>query len=482
MNLTQRTVDALRAGAAEQFLWDDGLPGFGIRLKPSGKATYLIQYRIGRRTRRTAIGSTRTYKLEKAREKARRMLVAAKDGIDHSAVKRAGRRAESIKELAERYLAEYAGERKKVSSATTDSRNIRNHILPLIGTLPVRDVTRADVEAFMRKVRSGATARQEKLARTLRRVRGGPGIANRCYALLSKMFNLAERWGLRPDGSNPCRHVEKNRERRVERFLSAEELARLGEVLNEAELSNTELPGTITAIRLLLFTGARLGEILGLRWEYVDVQHAILRLPDSKTGAKVIYLGAPALALLNELGDQRRASGWVCKGAPARSTNNKSEHEKAEDHPLVNLEKPWRRIRARATIRLWAQHPNEVVRSIIVRLTQEKGRQPTAAECLNAAAVAKLELPKGLLDVRLHDLRHSFASVGASSGMSLPMIGALLGHRQAATTLRYAHLAADPMKAAADEIGERIAAAMRGRSVEVANLADIMAGRQAPSV
>ncbi len=167
-----------------------------------------------------------------------------------------------------------------------------------MGTLPVRDVTRADVETFMRKVRAGATVREDKLERTVRRVRGGPGIANRCYALLSKMFNLAERWGLRPDGSNPCRHVEKNRERRVERFLSAEELARLGETLTAAENAKTELPGTLTAIRLLLFTGARLGEVLGLRWEHVDAQHALLRLPDSKTGAKVIYLGAPALALL----------------------------------------------------------------------------------------------------------------------------------------------------------------------------------------
>ncbi|HKT18366.1 MAG TPA: tyrosine-type recombinase/integrase [Stellaceae bacterium] len=465
MNLTQRTVDALKPSAAEQFIWDDNLPGFGIRLKPSGKASYLVQYRIGRRTRRTVIGSTRTYKLEKARDKGQRMLVAARDGVDHSAIKRAGRQAETIKELAERYLTEYAAERKKASSVATDQRNIRNHIVPLLGTLPVRDATRADIESFMRKVRAGATAREEKLPRTLRRVRGGPGSANRCYALLSKMFNLAERWGLRADGTNPCRHVEKNRERRVERFLSAEELARLGEVLSEAENAKMELPGTVTAIRLLLFTGARLGEVLGLRWEHVDAQHGLLRLPDSKTGAKVIYLGAPALSLLTALRSDEDTNAWVCQGAALDG----------ETRPLVNLEKPWRRIRAQATVLLWAKHPSKAVRGLVERLTKQLGREPTAKECLRAAAEAKLELPKGLLDVRLHDLRHSFASVGAAGGLSLPMIGALLGHRQAATTLRYAHLSADPMRAAADAIGERIAAAMRGTSAEVAMLREYRA-------
>jgi hypothetical protein len=150
------------------------------------------------------------------------MLVDASDGVDHSAIKKAGRRAKTVRELSERYLAEHADERKKASSARTDRRNLANPREPHLaahGRLPVRDVTRADVESFMRKVRTGTTARREKLVRTIRRVRGGPGAANRCFALLSKMFNLAERWGIRPDGSNPCRHVEKNRERRVERIM-----------------------------------------------------------------------------------------------------------------------------------------------------------------------------------------------------------------------------------------------------------------------
>jgi integrase len=248
----------------------------------------------------------------------------------------------------------------------------------------------------------------------------------------------------------------------VERFLSSEEWARVGEVLSEAEEAKTELPGAITAVRLLLFTGARLGKVLGLRWEHVDAEHGLLRLLDSKTGAKVIYLGAPALSLLAALQSDEHPSGWVCEGAAPDG----------ENRPLVNLEKPWRRVRARASVRLWAKHPNNAVRGVVEKLTKLHKREPTAKECLKAAEEAKLELPKGLLDVRLHDLRHSCASVGAAGGLSLPMIGALLGHRQAATTLRYAHLSADPMRAAADAIGERIAAAMRGSTAKVANLRD----------
>ena len=169
-----------------------------------------------------------------------------------------------------------------------------------------------------------------------------------------------------------------------------------------AERDGGETAFVIAAIRLLLFTGARLGEILGLRWNHVDFERACLRLPDSKTGQKVLYLSAPALEVL--------------AGLPRLDGNPHVICGEREGAHLVNLEKPWRRLRARS----------------------------------------------GLDDVRLHDLRHSFASFGAAGGLSLPMIGKLLGHTQAATTERYAHLAADPIRAANEAIGERIAAVMKG--------------------
>ena len=171
--------------------------------------------------------------------------------------------------------------------------------------------------------------------------------------------------------------------------------------LREAEQAGAELPSVIATVRLLTFTGARAGEILGLRWEHVDLVSGCLRLPTSKTGRKVIHLNGPSLAVLSDLAQRRTGNPWVIEGAKPGC-------------PLVNIRKPWHRIREAA----------------------------------------------GLPDVRLHDLRHSFASVAVAGGLSLPIIGALLGHTQPATTARYAHLAADPLRAAAELIGSRLGAAL----------------------
>jgi integrase len=234
-------------------------------------------------------------------------------------------------------------------------------------------------------------------------VPGGAGAANRVLALLSKMMNLAEKWGLRPDGSNPRRHVEKFEETKRERYLTGDELARLGDVLTETEQASTELPSVIAAVRLLVLTGCRLSEILTLQWQFVDLQAACLRLPESKTGAKIVHLNAPALEVLAGIEPQNE-NRWVIVGA------------KAGSH-LINLEKPWRRIRARAR----------------------------------------------LDDVRLHDLRHSFASVAVGLGEGLPMFGKLFGHTQTQTTARYAHLASDPVKAATERVGAALAGMMTGK-------------------
>jgi integrase len=212
------------------------------------------------------------------------------------------------------------------------------------------------------------------------------------------MFNLAEQWSLRPDGSNPCRHVEKFTERKRERMLSPAELARLGDALAAYDGS----PYPVAAIKLLIFTGARLGEVRELQWDWIDLERGEASLPDSKSGAKILHLPPPALAVLTEL-PRLDGNPHVIAGAKPGAA-------------LVNLEKPWLTIRAAA----------------------------------------------GLDNVRLHDLRHAFASVAASSGMGLPIIGKMLGHTQAATTHRYAHLASDPVKAAAAVVAGKIAAAMAG--------------------
>jgi integrase len=259
---------------------------------------------------------------------------------------------------------------------------VEKQIVPAVGHHNIADLSRADVSRLHHEHRDT------------------PYLANRGLAVLSKMMNLAEEWGLRADGTNPCRHVKKYRESKRERFLDRQELKRLGGVLADAEAKQEESPFFIAAIRLLIFTGARLSEITTLRWSYVDLADGVIRLPDSKTGAKSLYLNAAAIDVLKAL--PRMASNpYVIVG------------RKAGSH-IVEMEKPWQRVRRKA----------------------------------------------GLEDVRIHDLRHSFASVAVGSGMSLPMIGKLLGHTQAQTTARYAHLAADPVRAASNSVGVELTAMM----------------------
>ena len=241
------------------------------------------------------------------------------------------------------------------------------------------------------------------VARLHHGMRATPGAANRVLALLSKMCALAEQWGLREPGSNPVRGIERFRERRRERHLTPEELERLGDVLRQVELERTESPSSVALVRLLLLTGARLGEVLGLRWDRIDWQAGSVRLADSKTGPKTLYLSDAATGGAGWPLVVQADNPWVLPG-------------RVQGRPLVNPQKPWRRIRRAA----------------------------------------------GLEDVRLHDLRHTYAAVAARGGLSLPMIGALLGHSEPQTTQRYAHLVGNPVKQAAEQVGEAIRVAMGG--------------------
>jgi integrase len=197
-----------------------------------------------------------------------------------------------------------------------------------------------------------------------------------------------------------------------------------------------------------VFTGARVAEILGLRWDWVNFERSEARLPDSKTGAKTIHLAPPALAILAAL---PRVDGnpHVIVGA-------------VEGEPLINLEKPWRTIRSRAAVKLWQKDSRPEIAGLAAELAAELGREPSAALCAAAAKRREIELPVATLDLRLHDLRHCFASIAAASGMGLPIIGKMLGHTEARSTQRYAHVAPDPVKAAAAAVAGKIAGAMQG--------------------
>jgi integrase len=383
--ITKRSVDAIipAANDREVVLWDSELKGFGVRVQRGGVKSYILHYRVGSGRaaplRKLTIGRHGSpWTPETARREAKRLRGLVESGADPAADKMARKEAPTVAELAERFLTEHAEAKRKPSTAREYRRLLDKIILPALGNRKVADVTRADV------------AKLHHASRT------EPYQANRVLAVLSKIFNLVELWGLRPDGSNPCRHVEKFAERKRERMLSPAELARLGDALQAYRGS----PYVVAAVKLLVFAGARLGEVLGLEWDWIDFERGEARLPDSKSGAKTLHLPPPALAVLAEL-PQLDGNPYVIVGAKPGAG-------------LVNLEKPWRAIRGAAA----------------------------------------------LDDVRLHDLRHAFASIAASSGMGLPIIGKMLGHSQPATTARYAHLASDPVKAAAAAVASKIAAAM----------------------
>lgn len=384
--LTKRRVDAAKAGTT---IWDGEIPGFGLRVSKTGVRAYVLKYRRGAVQRWLTIGRHgATLTSETARAEAKKLLGRVANNEDPAAERADMRNAETVEAFAETYLANYARPSKKASSVAEDERNLKNHILPALGSLRIRDVTRAEIARFHQSMRAT------------------PYAANRCRALLSHLFRMAERWGVRADNSNPCAYVEKFKEKGRERFLSPKELRRLGRVLAFLERKGSAVY-EVAAIRLLLLTGARLSEILTLRWEHIDGAARLIRLADSKTGAKTIALSAPALMALASI-PRQQGNPYVICGAVAGAH-------------LVNLQKPWRRIRKAA----------------------------------------------GLDDVRLHDLRHSFASVAVAGGMSLPLIGSLLGHSQPQTTARYAHLADDPRLAAADAVAASIAASMGGETAKV---------------
>lgn len=398
--ITKRIVDAARTHERDAFLWDAGVKGFGLKVTPAGNRVYILQYRINGRLRRYTIGKHDSpWTPDKARTKASELLGLVAKGIDPAECKEEERGDMTVAALCDLYVAEGCVT-KKASTLVIDRSNIERHIKVLLGRKRVRTVTRADIERLQQDVAAGKTAVDVRTGpRGRARVRGGKTIAGRTIALLGAIFSFAVRRGIRPD--NPVTGVALFKGQPKERFLSALELAKLGDALTFGE-HESESRTAIAAIRLLIMTGCRKSEILGLRWAWVDFERGCLRLPDSKTGAKVVPIGAPALEVLAALPR--------IDGNPFALPGDK------EGAHFVGLAKAWERLRTRA----------------------------------------------GLDGVRLHDLRHSFASVAVAGGDSLYLVGKVLGHRQSRTTEVYAHLAADPLRAVADRTAHAIAAAMKG--------------------
>jgi integrase len=425
IKITKRAVDLADSARGRHSLWDSELRGFGVQIEPTGTKTYVVRYRpkgLGRD------GPRRFYKIgrhgdltaEEARLRAKAILGQVADGQDPAANLKTARSdhvrkrdALTVEALGAIFLDEHVKARRKARTAVGYETLLRKHAYPQIGQIKAEALSRVEV------------------ARIHASLKASPHTANRVVAVLGSMYSYGQKHALVPESHNPTRGIEKYQEEGRERYLSSVELQRLGSALEEGETIGLpwdfdptaptakhvpkEWKGqrekidrhAAAAIRLLLLTGARLREILDLRWNHVDPERGLLFLPDSKTGKKTIVLSQAAMAIIEHLSDEdaegRKRGGYVIKGVE-------------DDKPRHDLKRPWEAVKRHA----------------------------------------KLD------GVRLHDLRHTFASLGAGASLGLPIVGKLLGHSQPQTTARYAHLDADPLRRASDIIGAQIAKAMAG--------------------
>ncbi len=384
VRLTEDQVEALTVDGRDRIVFDVLQPGFGVRITPAGAKIYFAQARVGGRPKRVRIGQFPTKKVVDARLEARGALIDMRAGRDPKLEKVARAKAveagqTTVSDLAERWYREYVEPKLKPRTAYDYRRLLDQRIKPALGHLIVSRVTKDDVNIF----HAGMKAI--------------PRRANYATAVFRSLMTFAEDCNLRPPMSNPARRIKLYRETSRERFLSEDELRAAVSAIASTEKAGRIGPHAAAGLRLALFTGARSGEILSAKWEYVDWNRRIIRLPDSKTGdARTIHLSEAALAVLEGLA---HVGPYIIAGAV-----------KGEAY--------------RSLTRAWV-------------------------ECRGKA---------GLSDVRLHDLRHSFASHAAANGVSLQMIGKLLGHKVAATTARYAHLARDAAADVNDQLGVSMAA------------------------
>jgi integrase len=419
VKLTKQPVANLKPRAKPYIEYDTELIGFGVAVYPSGVKSWVCEHRPhgggrGIAKKRVTLGKTSQLTPDQARKGAAELLAAVRLGGDPAQEKVERRASVTVAQLIDLFDAQYVGPMLKPGTAVSH-RIALDELRCAHGALKATALTRAHVATLHF------------------RMADRPYAANRAAAVWSKAFVWAADAGLIPEGHNPAKGIKKYREQGRERFLTSEELARLGDALREGEIVGLpySVDGTkptakhaakadhrrvkldqyaTAALRLLILTRARLREILHAKWEQIDVERGLIFLADSKTGKKPLYLSAAAQKVLADV-PRVKGNPYVIAGAK-------------DGAPRSDLKKPW-------------------------------------------AAISRAA---GLEGVRLHDLRHSFASFGAGASLGLPIIGKLLGHSQPSTTARYAHLDADPMRRAVDTIGATISAAMDGGRANVSAL------------
>jgi integrase len=417
MKLTQRTVlGSQPASSRDLYFWDDEILGFGLRVKPTGVRSFMVQYRnTGGISRRITLGRVGVLTAEQARNQAKRVLAEVLRGGDPAAERSEERRACTIRQLCHLYLDEAEkglilgkrGEPKKLSTLNVDRGRIRRHILPLLGDRRVKDLTAPDISRFMRAVAAGETAADEKTGfRGRAIVTGGRGTASRTVGLLGGILSFAVSEGLIP--VNPARGIRRPADQQREIRLSRDQYAALGDALGKS-LVEGENGAALCAIKLLALTGCRRGEIEHLKWSEVDIAGQCLRLRETKEGRSIRPLGKGAIDLISTL---PKEDVFVFAS-------------RIKGRPFAGLPKAWRRV---------------------MRGTK-------------------------LAHLTPHGLRHAYASVASDLGYAEPTIAALLGHATGTTTSRYIHHLDAALIAAADTVCAHIASALEGKeSAEVLSL------------
>jgi integrase len=389
-SISLSVIHALKPG---QVVYDARLPGFGVR-RQAKAVSYFVKLRVAGKQRWITLGvhgrvtpDGQVWTPDVARRQAIQVMANPTIASAPKTVVPTLPPDTTFATIAEAFLVNH-GPKLKPQSLSNYSWLIRDYLNPAFGNIPIEQVTRSHISA------AHATWKE------------APRSANFALTVLSKLMTWCEDQGYRPEGSNPTRRVQRYRETVRERFLTPDEMARLGAALDLAAKNNLTSLYVIAALRLLILTGARLNEILTLEWSFVDLGRRLVFLPDSKTGKKPFVLNDAAIKVL--------------KGIPRMTDNPYVIVGHITGRHLVNIQKPWRAIRAMA----------------------------------------------GLDNVRIHDLRHTFASFAVDSGASLPMIGRQLGHSQPTTTQRYAHLADDPVRRMTQVTGEKLDEAMRGTAAK----------------
>ena len=423
-------------------MFDSEVKGFGIRIfaptkrNPEGARSFFLNYRVDGIERRYTIGEFPTYKTIDARSEAVELRKRIGRGEDPASDRRKRREAPTIQNLLDRYITDHLPTKACFGTfRERDERRMLDEIGEKLGrSRKIADIHHADIEKMHRTISRRAPVR-----------------ANRILAIASKAFSLSltplpgeqEPWR---QGSNPCKGIEHNPETPSERFFSEAEIATIIDALDMADERSSA-----DCIRLIMLTGCRPIEAMRARWLEFDAEPGFWIKPSSHTKQRRTHrapLSAAARKLIDTLRETRNDSPWLF---PGRNPGG----------PIKSARRVWEMVRKQATVLLWLSSSDPAVSGLVSNLMEQAGRLPTIAEAKAAAAIAKVTLPASLTTARIYDLRHTFASVGAGSGLGLPILGKLLGHSRPATTARYSHIGDESARAATETIGKMITGAVK---------------------